>query len=207
MIWRGPWAKASGLMWIEGKMDFLSDWRKKDFKEFCDIQTNRTEGISIDEGGHQWPDWLECGHLTVVPFFVSERVIQNLVDEGIPFCRANEFPIGEIESPTTRKIPPPKYFVLEADIGIEMGQQMKYVPIGYLPPGKLPSIPAGGIIEQEQPHPCPSYDTWNGSPLFTARNPDVENQQYTRLYCDHRVTFLAMKEKWTNFKANELHVI
>ena len=180
---------------------------KKDFKEFCDIQTNRTEGISIDEGGHLWPDWLESGHVANVPFFVSERVIQNLVEEGIPFRRATEFPIGEIENPIIQKIPPPKYFVLEADIGIKMGEEMKYVPIGYLQPGIHPDIPAGGIIQQEKPHPCPAYDTWNGSPLFTAKHPDPEYQQYTRIYCDHRVTFLAMKEKWTNFKATELSVI
>lgn len=142
-----------------------------------------------------------------MPFFVSERVIQNLKEEGIPFRRAVEIPVASVDCYALKNVPPPKYYVLEADIGIEMGEEMKYVPIGYLPPGKLSSIPAGGIIQQEQPHPCPAFDTWNGSPLFSAKNPDAENQQYTRLYCDHRVTFLAMKKKWTNFKATELRVV
>ena len=189
--------------WIEGKMDFLSGPKQKDFKEFCDIQTDYTSGIHVDDVGREWPDFLANGGAAFVPFFVSERIIQNLQDEEIPFRRAIEIPVTTIQSSALKNIPPPKYYILEAEIGIGMGEATKYVPIGYLPPGKLPSIPAGGIIEQEQPHPCPAYDTWNGSPLFSAKNPDVENQQYTRIYCDHRVTFLAMKEKWTNFKATE----
>ena len=207
-IWRGPYARAMGMGWSEGKMDFLSGPRQKDYKEFCDIQTgDNSPGIHIDDVGHEWPDILASGHITLLPFFVSERVIQSLRDEEIPFRRAIEIPVTSIESSALKNIPPPKYYVLEAEIGIEMGEEMKSVPIGYLQPGKLASIPAGGIIEQEQPHPCPAYSTWNGSPLFTEKSPDVENQQYTRLYCDHRVTFLAMKEKWTNFRAKELRVI
>jgi hypothetical protein len=207
-LWRGPYARANGMGWLEGKMDFLSDSRQKDYKEFCDIQTgDNSPGIHIDDVGREWPDILASGHITLVPFFVSERVIQSLRDEEIPFRRAIEIPVTSIESSALRSIAPPKYYVLEADIGIELGEEMKDVPVGYLPPGKLASIPAGGIITQERPCPCPAYNSWNGSPLFTEKSPDVENQQYTRLYCDHSVTFLAMKEKWTNFKATELHVI
>jgi hypothetical protein len=198
-IWRGPYARAVGMGWIEGKMDFLSRFQQKDFKEFCDIKKSCSSGIHVDDVGREWPDFLANWGAASVPFFVSARVIQNLQDEEIPFRRAIEIPVTSIECTALRKIPPPKYYVLEAEIGIEMGEEMKFVPIGYLQPGKLASIPAGGIIEQEQPHPCPAYSTWNGSPLFAAKSPDVESQQYTRLYCDHRITFLAMKEKWTNF--------
>jgi hypothetical protein len=194
--------------WVEGKMDFLSEPKQNDFKEFCDIQTGDTSpGIHVDDVGREWPDFLASGHITMLPFFVSERVVQNLKEEEIPFRRAIEIPVTSIECTALKNIPPPKYYILEAEIGILMGEIMKDVPIAYVAPGKMLTLPAGGLITQEQPHPCPAYDTWNGSPLFTAQNPEPEKQQYTRLYCDHRVTFLAMKEKWTNFKATELRVI
>jgi hypothetical protein len=206
-VWRGPYARAIGMGWVDGKMDFLSEPHRKDFKEFCDIQTDSTPGIHVDDVGREWPDFLQNGGGRFVPFFVSDRVIRNLREEEIPFRRAIEIPVTSIECPALRKEPPPKYYILEADIGIGMGQVMKDVPIAYIAPGQMATLPSGGIVLKEQPSPCPAYDTWNGLPLFTERNEEPEKQFYTRLYCDHRVNFLAMKEKWTNFKARQLSVV
>lgn len=190
-------------------MDFLPEKRRRDFKEFCDIQTGNhaIPGIYVDYVGHQWPDFLSNGGVAPVPFFVSERVIQNLQEEEIPFRRAIEIPLGYIECPALQDVPPPRYYILEADIGIDTVNEEMRVPILQLPPGVEPALPEGGVIMMKQPNHRPVYDTWNGSPLFCPRSPVAEDQHYTRLYCDHRVWFLAMKEKWTNFKATPLSVV
>jgi hypothetical protein len=86
----------------------------------------------------------------MLPFFVSERVVQNLKEEEIPFRRAIEIPVTSIECTALKNIPPPKYYILEAEIGILMGEIMKDVPIAYVAPGKMLTLPAGSC------HPAPS---------------------------------------------------
>jgi hypothetical protein len=202
-----PWAWASGFYWVEGKMDILPPGQMRDdFREFCEVNWKRAPGIHIDAVGSQWPDWLGGGG-GPPPFFVSERVVDGLDEEGIAVRRAVEFPIAEILSPVLKQIPPPRYFVLEADFGIDLVEVLVDVPIGRVEPGDIKGHPAGGTVVQTQRRLFPEYFSWNGAPLFAGRRPPAQSQDRLQLFCDHRVTFLAMKKSWTNFEAKEAQVV
>jgi hypothetical protein len=51
------------------------------------------------------------------------------------------------------------------------------------------------------------YGTWNGAPFFAGRRPPDRSQDHLHLFCDDRVTLLAMKKNWTNFEAKEAQVV
>jgi hypothetical protein len=196
--WDSTWAESGGLVWLDSKPHaespetLFNSGRKIDLDQY-----EKMVGFNIDVGGpvptNKWPDWMSAP-TAALGHFVSERVVQAMIDEDIPLRRAIEFPIAEIHSPALRKIAPPKYYAIEADVGIDI----ETIEV---------EVPFIKEIVTKMARRFHKYDTWNGSPLFTEKSPDVENQQYTRLYCDHRVTFLAIKEKWTNFRAKELRVI
>ena len=131
-------------------------------------------------------------------------MVQALVDEEIPFRRAIEFPIAEIHSPDLRKLAPPKYYVIEVDVGIEVGTIQ---PDAATTPAQPMKKEPGCVLLRGKTEYFAEYDTWDGSPLFTTKALEGEVQRHVRLFCDHRVTFLAMKEKWTNLEARELSVI
>jgi hypothetical protein len=197
-VWNSTWAESGGLVWLDSKPHDESPETLFNSGRRIDLGLyEKMVGFIIDVGGpvptNKWPDWMGAP-TAALGHFVSERVVQAMIDEDIPLRRAIEFPIAEIRSPALRKIAPPKYYAIEADVGIDT----EAVEVG---------VPFSNEIVRKIAQRFHRYDTWNGSPLFTAKSPDAENQQYSRLCCDHRVTFLAMKEKWTNFDATELRVI
>ncbi len=114
-----PWAWCAGLHWLEGKMGHLPAGEITNrFKPEAGSR-EESPGLHIDDVGSHWPDWL--GHGRGFPgHFVSERVINSLKDAGISYRQATEIPIAAIASPELTKIAPPRYFILEAEIGMSI---------------------------------------------------------------------------------------
>lgn len=74
--------------------------------------------LDVSTGGDykRWPDMMKCG--STVPDVVSEKVINDLRQAGIPF-EAGPTELHCAEGPVT---PPPNYFYLCAPIGIELDE-------------------------------------------------------------------------------------
>ena len=162
-----PWAWCSSLQWVEGKMDYLAPEPDTDgYKSWCELSNDRAPGLHIDDVGTKWPDWLGSGG-GLPRFYVSDRVLRSLEEAEIPYRRAIEMPIAIIGSPALRKIQPPRYYVLEADVGMDI--DLVSVPLP-LPNPPHPTEP----VRPQQYMPTESYwagdrSTWNGLHLFTRR--------------------------------------
>jgi hypothetical protein len=193
------------MHWVDGKMDFLPRDADTDrHKEACELNKDDAQGLHIDDVGSEWPDWLRYGGGGQLGFFVSGRVLESLNEAEIPYRRAIEMPIGSIASPELRKKAPPKYYVLEADIGMDV--DLVTVPLP-LPNPPNPAEPA----RPQQYMPSESYwagdrSTWNGLHLFTRRCPLGTPQDYTRLFCTYKVWWQAQVDKWTNFRCEKIQL-
>jgi hypothetical protein len=113
-------------------------------------------------------------------------------------------PIGGIASSALRKKTPPKYYVLEADVGMDV--DLVTVPLP-LPNPPHPSEPP----RPQQYMPSESYwagdrSTWNGLHLFTGRCSPGTPQDYTWLFCTYKVWWLAQVDKWTNFESQKIQL-
>lgn len=210
--WRNSWAESGGLVWLDNEPHDMSPESLLHSDPSADLNklAGRIGFIIGNDGpvvSNKWPDWMSAPTARLENF-VSERVVQGLIDEGIPFRCAVEFPIVEIRSPALRKKIPPKYYALEVDPGI-----------GWNEPGHTP-LDLSSSDESPASHwSSPSaiksqlkYETWNGSPLFCIKErPNLITRSFPRSfaprYCDHRVTFLSMKDGWTNFSFRLLELI
>ena len=160
--WNSTWAESGGLVWLDSKPHaespetLFNSGRKIDLGLY-----EKIVGFIIDVGepapANKWPDWMGAPSRSLRSF-VSERVVQAMIDEDIPFRRAIEFPIAEIRSPALRKIDPPKYYAIEAEVGID------------IEPVEV-EVPFTNEMARKKIQYFPKYDTWNGSPLFCSSVP------------------------------------
>jgi hypothetical protein len=149
-------------------------------------------GIEIETGGKTWSDMIGCGAGSYINF-VSEKIIQDLKENSIPFLRATEMPISRILAKSLRKIPAPKYFVLEAQPGLEVSREevsaeeqiaaRKNNPGCFFLPARLKG----------------KKDSWNGMDLISPLNASGILATCS-LYCTDRIKELAEKRSWTNVK-------
>jgi hypothetical protein len=200
-----PWAWCHFVQWVEGKMDFLAPGPNTDrYKEACALYENYAPGLHIDDVGSEWPDWLGCAGAAQLRFVVSGKVLESLNEAEIPYRRATEMPIGGIASSALRKKTPPKYYVLEADVGMDI--DLVTVPLP-LPNPPHPTEP----VRPQQYMPSESYwagdrSTWNGLHLFTGRCSPGTPQDYTWLFCTYKVWWQAQVDKWTNFQCEKIQL-
>jgi hypothetical protein len=173
---------------------FSEDWKRT--KSASWNQNNDEPGINIDRGGQEWSDILGCGGGPPSEFF-SERVIEDLRNEGIPFLRCTEMPLGKVNSNRLREIPPPKYFVLEAEPGMRI--RSVSVPIEE-------QIAARSERPPRWISPCRTIGTlssWDGADLFSP----AHGYSLTALFCTERVKELAERKGWTNIEFKPLKVV
>ncbi len=153
-------------------------------------------GMNIDPGGRTWTHLIGNG-LGWPSFFVNETAICDLEDAGIEIWRKTEMPIASIKSKTLLKLLPPKYYVLEAERGIEVDFEASGVPFDS--DGK----PNHRARDKDKKGPLAvRLDSWSGKDLFSIRQgvPMV-------VYCTDKVKSLAEEKGWTNVKFEEIPVV
>lgn len=154
-------------------------------------------GLYIDPGGTVWSDVLGCCG-SPLSYFVSERILNDLTAEGIEFLRATEMPIAENGSKALKNVPAPKYYVLEADPGINYISEPKNVRNAGMGMPKL-----GDRVRRPSKQIYLS-STWNGKDLFGCCS--VYNST-TSLFCTDKVKNIAERNGWTNIEFKAVEVI
>lgn len=147
-------------------------------------------GVSLDPGGHEWPDFLGCG-MGMPSFFVSQRVSNDLQEAGIPCLRASNIPVVHPEFEMHCAGPQPEYCVMEAVPGIEMAWSAMGI-----------SCDLDNRVDFSRAYPSPwppeawkvSVSSWSGLDLVSYEN----WQTPMTLVCTEEVKRLAKKKKWTN---------
>lgn len=154
---------------------------------------SRPPGLAFETQGSEgqanyWPDVLGCGAATP-GFFVSERILMDLQNAGIPYLRATEIPSNEPYPRKLRGVPPPKYHVLEAIRGILHDYDAMGVPVDsngrpvYIGNKPFPK------------HVC-RLSSWNNNDLFSY----TDVIWTLTIMCTEKVVNLAKEKKWTNIE-------
>jgi hypothetical protein len=155
-------------------------------------------GIEIESGGRIWSDTFGCGAGSYINF-VSENLLRDLHENGIPILRATEMPIARILGKSLQKTPPPKYYVLEAAPGLEVWTEKISVEEQIAARKEVPSR-----LLSPYRWKCRS-DSWNGFDIVSPSNP-TGSKMTTSLYCTDRVKELAVQKGWTNVKFESLEI-
>ena len=190
------WASGFGL--LKTPMPFLHPAQLAREIEFSKINP-APPGIRIDPGASTWPDFL--GHGGGTPeFFVSDRVLDALHMEQLPVTCATEMPMATINSKRLRDKPPPRYFVIETEPGIE---------IDFAASG-IPTDERGKPIMHPLPKPWPAIlklraNSWNGKDLLSFSN--FWGPPFTKLLCTERVVGLAERQGWTNCRFEPIETV
>lgn len=122
-------------------IDSLAESERKMMEGFWKVNP-RPPGMQIDPGGRIWSEFIGMS-IGIPRFFVSQKVLDDLSDEGIKPWRITEMPIATIRAKILLRTPPPKYCVLEAAPGISVWG--KNIPQTF------------------------KFDSWNGSDLFSIQ--------------------------------------
>lgn len=179
------------------QMPFLTPNYIEEQREFWKCCGNPAPGMVVDNGNpcskaKKWPDFLGNGSINP-SFFVSEKIVQSLDQEKIPFFRLTEMPIAEIQAKGLQGTIPPKYFVLEVEPGIHLDYGASQVPVDEHGTPQFRLRPSHfGVWD------IGCLKTWNGADLFTWDGFPVMIQ--SRLLCTERIVGIAKKYKWTNVK-------
>jgi len=193
-----PWASGYGPLPEMPFLDVIPVAFRDNMHAFWKVNP-RPPGMNIDPGGRSWSDMIGSG-LGLPSHFVSERIIRDLNENSIPFLRATEMPIASIMAKALKKIPPPKYYVLEAEPGLEVWSEKvsledqiaasKETPRRFLLPSRLKG----------------KADSWNGMDLMSPISA-TGNLMTISLYCTDRIKDLAEQKGWTNVKFEEVDVL
>jgi len=189
---------ASGYGPLPGGMPFLKSVFQEDMNAYWKVNPQKP-GLHIDPGRKKtWPDFLSNGNSPPM-FFVSDRVVNSLKMNDIDPARLTEMPVAEIRGRGHKKIPPPKYFAMEVNSGIEVA----YEESGF----KVDS--EGKMIFPATDRPRGSklifkLDTWDGSDLFSYTLHESSPPPHDILLCTERIVQLANTEGWTNVKFTEV---
>jgi len=191
-----PWASGYGLMEDMRFLDCLGEEWAQDIKDFLAFNNYTTPGMHIEGNGRTWSDFIGCG-ASGPGFFVSARVLGDIIAEGIDVMRAIEMPIAHIKTKRIQNLTPPKYYVLEAERGIEVD----FAASGY-------PVAADGKPTSNKRNPAAKgplalrRTTWTGKDLVSATTGAT-----FCLYCTDRVKRLAEEKGWTNVKFTEVPVV
>ncbi len=189
--WVGGWGPLESMPFFQR----FPPITKESKKEFWQVNP-RPPGLIIDSGGKVWSDVLGCGG-GPPSYFVSERIVSDLCSAGIQILSATEMPIAKNMSKALRDVPPPKYYVLEAEPGINYAYDLMGLNLD--PTGKP-------IIDRTKKFPESIYclSTWNGAELFGKR---AVFDSTINLLCTERVKKLAERNGWTNIEFKSIKVI
>jgi hypothetical protein len=162
---------------------------KKNKQEFWQFN-NSPSGIKLDTGGKDWPDILGCGG-GPPHFFISERVLTDLKNAGVPYLRSTQMPLIQPFPEKLRAVPPPLYYVLEGIPGLEASWAAMGVPhdsenrVNFSGGYPKPWPPAQWKV---------SLSSWTGLDLMSYKN----WQMPMTLICPDEIKDIAKAKKWTN---------
>lgn len=179
--WVAGFGPLSNMPFFEAAPVF---WESK--KRFWQVNP-RPPGLFFDSGGREWSDVVGCGG-GPPGYFVSERLLRDIEEAGVPILRATEMPIVEIKGKRLQKLPPPRYFVLEAAPGIATAYEAMGIRIGE--DGK-PIWTSEDV--KRRPPLLFKRASWDGSHLFSFYGNMPMN-----VYCSQYVVDLAERKGWTN---------
>jgi hypothetical protein len=188
--WVGGWGPIEKMPFF-GRLPPATQESKRGFWKV----NPRPPGLKIDPGGKILADVLGCGG-GPPSFFVSERIVNDLHTEGIPILCATEMPIAKKLSKALRDVTPPKYYVLEAEPGINYAYDLMGLELDES--GKP-------IFDRSKRIPEAIYrlSTWNGADLFGKR---AICDSTIDLLCTERVKNLAECNGWTNIEFKPVKV-
>jgi len=186
--WRGP---------LDGPMPFLLQIELESKIAFWKVNPG-PPGIHIDDTpAWAWPDFLSSGGAPP-NYFVSRKVLESLLSEGIRYARATPIPVAVVNARRLKAVPPPEYFVLEAEQGIRFNFQAMGVPHDGHGKALVPASqwPKARIFDAA---------SWNGLDLLAY--PEVLFKgPNTILHCTERLVELAKRDGWTNVEFQWRHV-
>lgn len=157
---------------------------------------NSPPGIEFDPGGKEWPDILGCGGGPPY-FFISERILTDLKNAGVPYLRATEMPLIQPFPKRLRDVPSPTYYVIEGIPGLEVDWGAMGIPHDTDKKIDL----SGGY-----PKPWPpgewkvSQSSWTGLDLMSYKNWQLP----MTLVCTDEIKDIAKARKWTNIQFKTL---
>jgi len=189
---------ASGYGPLPGGMPFLKSGFLSSMEKYWEVNP-QNPGLYIDPGKKRsWPDFLSNGHSPPM-FFVSNVVVESLRKSGLDPARLTEMPVAEIRGKGHRKIPPPTYYVMEVNSGIEVAYEESGFRVDS--DGKM-IYPA-----TERPKGSKLFfrlDTWDGSDLFSYTLHESSPPPHDILLCTERILQMAETDGWTNVRFTEL---
>lgn len=192
---------ASGYGPLPGGTPFLKGVFLERRKEYWKINLEKP-GLYIDPGRKKaWPDFLSNGHSPPM-FFVSDSVVNSLNNIGIVPYRLTEMPIAEIRGQGHKKIPPPKYYVVEVNPGIEIAYEASGYKVGENGKMIFPAV--------DRPTDAKTYyslQSWDGTDLFSYALHESFPPPHLTLLCTERIRKLAETDGWTNVKFTEVPTI
>jgi hypothetical protein len=181
-----PWAAGWGPLECMPFFQRFAPVMQESKKRFWKVNP-RPPGLIVDPGGEIWTDVIGCGG-SPPSFFVSDKIVSDLNAAGIRILCATEMPIAKNLSKALKSVPSPKYYVLEAEPGINYAYDLMGL--------KLDSN-GKPIIDRTKKFPESIYSlsTWNGADLFGKR---AVFDSTVDLLCTERVKELAERKGWTN---------
>jgi len=191
---------ASGYGPLE-HMPFLPSAMTERRKKYWEINPE-PPGLHIEKGRKRvWPDFLHNG-FSPPSYFLSEKVIQDLNSIHTRFKRLTEMPIAVTEGKWHKKNSSPKYFVVEAEPGI----QVDFEASGYkFDSSGKPLLPA--LYRPAFPKDVFKKKSWNGSDLFSQHYFGIMGSLPTALLCTEKVKELAEDNGWINVHFEEVEVV
>ena len=177
-----PYVRCYGK--LTGQMPFLVGEAFEIHNKFWHVNPYKP-GIETGDSGTKWGDFMMCAFMP--PYtFINDRVLETLRRERGCVLTATEFPIAEVKSKKLRDIPPPRYFAVQWEAGIEPDWRAMEVP--HDDQGRpITTRPVGTLIAKSS--------TWNGADIFSWANWD---ETHLKMLCTEKIVDLAEKEKWTN---------
>ena len=186
----------ASTFWPNENMPFVTKEYIEDQLQFWRVNGCPPSGLVITNGGartaRKWPDFLGSGGGTP-NLFVSNKVVDSLDREGIPYSRLSEIPISKIDAKDLIDQEPPKYYVLEVEPGLHLNYEASLVPVDEHGAPQFRLRPSHfGVWNIGR------LETWNGSDLFAWKGFPVKI--LSNLLCTDRIIEIAKKYKWTNVK-------
>ena len=173
-----------------------SDWRRVKVWscEGCergwqqeDLDT--TYAVAEGKKAKIWPDFL-LGFTLII----SERVLEDLIANGITGYISHKVRMDRIDSPRLQKIPSPDYYLLEMTGHVEVDRQWFDEGEGFIcPVCHIWTPKQGGKYGFGARMLVPLMETWDGSDFLHIRQPFVG-----RYLCTRRVVELARARRWFN---------
>lgn len=156
----------------------------------------------VVEKGKYWPDLLGGYSIGPTTFF-SERVVENLADEGVRGIEFQPASIADVRSKSLRSLAVPNYFYFNPQQGIDFDLEAS----GIANRGTCAVCHQYFPLSDDSPDPkprrmVPLHNSWTGLDLFCGRNYNSHI-----MYVTEKVLLLARRHRWTNCRFEPIDIL